>query len=77
MGWPPLSFVLLAALIYLLGHTLEVLPVGKAYAVWTGVGALGTAILGILLFQESVNTIRIGSIALLVVGIAGLKLLSG
>ncbi|MGH8729546.1 MAG: DMT family transporter [Burkholderiales bacterium] len=63
--------------IYLLGRTLEVLPVGTAYAVWTGIGAVGTTILGIFLFQESVNAIRLASIALVVVGIAGLKLSSG
>ena len=69
-----LSFVLLGAFIYLLGRTLEVLPVGTAYAVWTGIGALGTTILGIFLFQESVNAVCLASIALVVVGIAGLKL---
>lgn len=75
-GWSLVSLVLLAAFIYLLGRALEVLPVGTAYAVWTGVGAVGTTVLGILLFQEPVNAVRIGSIALVVLGIAGLKLSS-
>ena len=77
LGWSLVSLALLAAFIYLLGRTLEVLPVGTAYAVWTGIGAVGTALLGILLFQEPVNTLRVASIALVVVGIAGLKLSAG
>ncbi len=76
LGWSLLSFVLLAAFIYLLGRTLEVLPVGTAYAVWTGIGAVGTTMLGILLFHEPVNAVRIGSIGLVLIGIAGLKLSS-
>ncbi len=77
LGWSALSLLLLAAFVYLLGRTLEVLPVGTAYAVWTGVGAVGTTLLGILLFQEPVNAVRLGSIALVIAGIAGLKLSSG
>lgn len=76
-GWSLLSFALLGAFVYLLGRTLEVLPVGTAYAVWTGIGAAGTAALGILLFQEPANVLRLGSIALVVAGVAGLKLSSG
>lgn len=75
-GWTLVSLVLLGAFIYLLGRTLEVLPVGTAYAVWTGIGAVGAAALGILLFDEPVNTVRVGSIALVIVGIVGLKLSS-
>lgn len=75
-GWSLLSFALLGAFVYLLGRTLEVLPVGTAYAVWTGIGAVGTAALGVLLFQEPVNAVRAGSIALVIIGIAGLKLTS-
>jgi quaternary ammonium compound-resistance protein SugE len=50
------------------------LPVGTAYAVWVGVGAVGTVILGIVLFDEPLNALRIGSVALIVVGLVGLKL---
>ena len=53
---------------------LERVPLGTAYAVWTGVGTVGTAALGILLFGESVDALRLGGIALIVVGIATLKL---
>lgn len=74
LGWSLVSLALLAAFIYLLGRCLEVLPVGTAYAVWTGIGAVGTTIIGILLFSEPVNAMRIGSIALVVLGIAGLKM---
>jgi quaternary ammonium compound-resistance protein SugE len=62
---------------WLLGLALRQLPVGTAYAVWTGVGAVGTAILGIVLLGESVSMARIGCIALIVIGILGLKFLAG
>ncbi|HLG32521.1 MAG TPA: quaternary ammonium compound efflux SMR transporter SugE [Ignavibacteriaceae bacterium] len=60
----------------LLGYTLKSLPVGTAYAVWTGIGAVGTAILGIILFGESKEFMRIFFIFLIVVGIVGLKVFS-
>ena len=58
----------------LLGIALKTLPVGTGYAVWTGIGAVGTAILGIVLFGESMDPMRMASIALIVAGIVGLKL---
>ena len=58
----------------LLGIALKTLPVGTGYAVWTGIGAVGTAILGIILFGESMEPMRLASIALIVAGIVGLKL---
>ena len=58
----------------LLGIALKTLPVGTGYAVWTGIGAVGTAILGIVLFGESMEPMRLASIALIVAGIVGLKL---
>jgi quaternary ammonium compound-resistance protein SugE len=58
----------------LLGLALKALPVGTAYAVWTGVGAVGAAALGMLFFKEPATLARIGSIALIVTGILGLKL---
>jgi quaternary ammonium compound-resistance protein SugE len=60
----------------LLGIALKTLPVGTGYAVWTGIGAVGTAILGIFLFGESMEFMRLASIALIVAGIIGLKLTS-
>jgi quaternary ammonium compound-resistance protein SugE len=75
-GWSILSLLLLGLFVYLLGLTLRVLPVGTAYAVWTGIGVVGTVLLGIVLFDEPVTWLRIGSIALVVAGIVGLKLSS-
>jgi quaternary ammonium compound-resistance protein SugE len=60
----------------LLGLALRHLPLGTAYAVWTGIGTLGTALLGITLFGEAVTAMRLASIALIVAGIIGLKLAS-
>lgn len=62
------------ASVILLGIALKTLPVGTGYAVWTGIGAVGTAVLGIVLLGEPASVARIGSIALIVAGIIGLKL---
>ncbi len=59
--------------IVLLGLAVKTLPMGTAYAVWTGIGTVGTVFLGILLFAEPVTAIRLGCIALIVTGILGLK----
>ncbi|MBN9075013.1 MAG: QacE family quaternary ammonium compound efflux SMR transporter [Rhizobiales bacterium 65-79] len=61
----------------LLGLALRTLPLGTAYAVWTGIGTVGTALLGIALFGEPATAMRLACIALIVAGIAGLKLLAG
>ena len=60
--------------VWLLGIAMKSLPVGTAYSVWVGVGAVGTVVLGIVLFGEPVNAARLVSIALIVAGIVGLKL---
>jgi quaternary ammonium compound-resistance protein SugE len=60
--------------IWLLGIAMKSLPVGTAYAVWVGIGAVGTAILGIILLSESANPARLVSLGLIVAGIVGLKL---
>lgn len=57
----------------LLSYALKTLPVGTAYAVWTGIGAAGTAFLGIYLFGESASFIRLASLGLIILGILGLK----
>jgi len=69
--WTAVSLVLSMAL---LGLAMRTLPVGTAYAVWVGVGAVGTVILGIALLGEPANAARMVSVALIVVGIVGLKL---
>jgi quaternary ammonium compound-resistance protein SugE len=63
----------LVASMVLLGIAVRDLPLGTAYAVWTGIGTIGTVILGIYLFDEPATTIRLVCIALIVTGIAGLK----
>ncbi|RYG85032.1 MAG: quaternary ammonium compound efflux SMR transporter SugE [Alphaproteobacteria bacterium] len=60
--------------VVLLGIALRDLPVGTGYAVWTGIGTVGTAILGMVLFQDPATAVRLVSIGLIVAGIAGLKL---
>ncbi len=62
--------------ILLLGLALKTLPVGTGYAVWTGIGTVGTAILGIALFDEPATALRLASIGLIVSGIVGLKLIT-
>ena len=59
---------------YLLSLALKTLPLGIAYGVWVGIGAVGAALAGIVLFGESVNAIKLASLVLVVAGIAGLKL---
>ena len=60
--------------IWLLAIAMKQLPLGTAYSVWVGVGAIGTVILGIVLFDEPANALRIASVALILTGIIGLKL---
>jgi quaternary ammonium compound-resistance protein SugE len=59
-----------------LSLALKTLPVGTAYAVWTGIGAVGTVIIGIILFAEPATVVRLTSVALILAGIAGLKFVS-
>jgi quaternary ammonium compound-resistance protein SugE len=75
--WPTVgTLTAMAVSIGLLGLAMKSLPVGTAYAVWVGVGAVGTAILGIVLFGESASAGRLVSLGLIVAGIVGLKLAS-
>ncbi len=66
----------MVASIVLLGWAMKTLPVGTAYAVWTGIGAVGTVILGIVLFGESASAARLACVGLIVAGIVGLKLVT-
>jgi quaternary ammonium compound-resistance protein SugE len=59
-----------------MSFALRAIPMGTAYVVWTGIGAVGTVILGIVLFDEPKNAVRLAFIALIILGIAGLKLSS-
>ena len=68
--WPSVGFIVFAAGSFsLLSWSLKVLPIGTAYAVWTGIGAAGTAILGMIIFKDPVSIARITAIAFIVVGV--------
>ena len=71
--WTGVALVLSMAL---LGVSLRTLPLGTAYAVWTGIGSVGTAVLGIILFREPATAMRLVCIGLIVAGIVGLKVAS-
>ncbi|MFO7860128.1 MAG: quaternary ammonium compound efflux SMR transporter SugE [Desulfosalsimonas sp.] len=75
--WPSVwTLSAMLASVWLLGLAMKSLPVGTAYAVWVGIGAVGTVILGIVLFDEPAGAGRLVSIGLIVTGIIGLKLAS-
>ena len=71
-----ITIAAMVASIWFLALALRTIPVGTGYAVWTGIGAVGTAILGIVLFSEPANAARLACIALIIAGILGLKLAS-
>ncbi len=73
--WPTVGTVFsMIASFLLLGMAMKSLPVGTAYAVWVGIGAVGTALLGIILFGDSAQPLRVASLCLICAGIVGLKL---
>jgi quaternary ammonium compound-resistance protein SugE len=73
--WPSVAFfVLLIASMAGLMFALKTLPVGPAYAVWVGIGAVLTAVIGMIAFKDPVNVVTIGSIALIIAGVVGLQL---
>ena len=73
--WPSVGTVLaMTVSMVCMSFALRVIPMGTAYAVWTGIGAVGTVLLGILLFDEPKNAVRLLCIAMIILGIAGLKL---
>jgi quaternary ammonium compound-resistance protein SugE len=75
--WPSVGVIAaMAASMWLLAVAARTLPIGTAYAVWTGIGAVGTAIAGILWFNESASLVRLLCICLIIAGIIGLKLAS-
>lgn len=75
--WPSIATVVAMAIsLTLLGLALKSLPIGTAYSVWTGIGAVGTVMLGIMLFGESASAGRLVCVGLILAGIVGLKLLS-
>jgi quaternary ammonium compound-resistance protein SugE len=74
--WPSVATVTAMALsLILLAQALKTLPIGTAYAVWTGIGTVGTALLGIVLFGDPLHALRLACILLIVVGIVGLRII--
>ena len=75
--WPSVGTIVAAGIsLWLLTQALRTIPVGTAYAIWTGIGAVGVATLGVVLFSGSASPARLGCIALIVAGVVGLKLFS-
>jgi quaternary ammonium compound-resistance protein SugE len=75
--WPSLfTLATMAGSFFLLSYSLKMLPVGTAYAIWTGIGSVGVALLGIWLFGESAAIARLACIGLIVAGIVGLKMIT-
>lgn len=70
------TIITMAASFYLLAQAMRGLPVGTAYAIWVGIGAIGTVLLGILWFGESASPLRLASVMLIVLGLVGLKFAS-
>lgn len=76
LRWSMFTLVTLAASMLLLAQSLRTLPIGTAYAIWTGIGAVGTAIVGMVLFNEPRTALRLVCIGLILAGIVGLKVAS-
>ena len=75
--WPSVwTVAAMIVSVYLLAVAVRTLPIGTGYAAWTGIGAAGTALLGIVLFGESADAVRLASIGLIIAGIIGLKIAS-
>lgn len=72
-----LTFIGMGFSFWFLAHAVKSLPMGTAYAIWTGIGALGAVIVGVILFKEQVTLVRLFFVAMLLTGIIGLKLTSG
>lgn len=72
-----LTFIGMGFSFWFLAHAVKSLPMGTAYAIWTGIGALGAVIVGVILFKELVTLVRLFFVAMLLTGIIGLKLTSG
>lgn len=76
LGPTAITVAAMVASVALLGIALRDLPVGTGYAIWTGIGTVGTAVLGMIVFNEPATALRLASIGLIVAGIVGLKLVS-
>lgn len=77
LEWSAMTIAFMIVSFFLFGKAMKEIPIGTAYAVFTGIGAAGTAVVGIAFLNEGVNPMKIGSLVLIIGGIIGLKLLSG
>ena len=75
-GWSAASVLLLVGFVYLLGRATQVIPIGTAYGVWAGVGAVGTVVVGALAFGEAMTLHRLIGLALVIAGIITVKVAS-
>lgn len=75
-GWTVISLLVLAAFVALLGKAMSILPIGPAYAVWTGIGTIGAVLVGVFAFGEAFTPARLFLILMIMTGIVGLKLTS-
>ncbi len=69
-----ITIVVMISSFFLLAQSLKTIPIGTAYAIWTGIGIVGTVVLGIILFDEPISFIRLLFLSLILIGIVGLKL---
>ena len=76
-AWAAFTIVAMLASLGFLGLALRNLPLGPAYAIWTGIGTVGASLIGLMLFHETLTPLRFASLALIVAGIVGLKLSTG
>ncbi|MBF6618174.1 DMT family transporter [Pollutimonas thiosulfatoxidans] len=74
LGWNLISLLLLAAFVYLLSKALTLLPLSAAYAVWTAIGIIGSVLVGVVLFHEHLSIARLVFLALVLIGIIGIRL---
>ncbi len=75
--WPSVFTIITMILSFIfLSQAIKVLPIGNAYAIWTGIGVVGTTILGVILFSENINLFRVLCISLILIGIVGLRVIT-
>ncbi|MBC2272688.1 multidrug efflux SMR transporter [Listeria welshimeri] len=76
-GYATLTIIFMAASFFLLSHALKTIPIGTGYAIWTGIGAVGSVLLGMIVFKERKSVGKLLFISMIIAGVVGLKLTSG
>ncbi|EUJ30737.1 small multidrug resistance protein [Listeria floridensis FSL S10-1187] len=77
LGYSIITILFMACSFFLLSHALKTIPIGTGYAIWTGIGAVGSVLMGMFFFKEKKSVMKIFFIAMIVAGVVGLKLTSG